>query len=274
MTLAPSTATLHNQLVVLLGGTSGIGFAAAQAALAAGASVVVASSSRQRVTEALAVLGGRAEGHALDVADEAAVQALFARIGSFDHLVYSAGDALQIGPLAETAIDAVRKAFEVRVFGAIAAVKHAAPHLRPGGSVVLTGGVASLRPQTGWTSAAAICGESRFRAHASLGRHSRSGTRGHVRRKRSCAPCRPRGGARGSRPELSPSDDQPLLHRPNGRGRWRRRAGLTIQDHVEGREERADDRESGSMSGFTSLLPGADRSMRAGKSGLPANPAR
>jgi NAD(P)-dependent dehydrogenase (short-subunit alcohol dehydrogenase family) len=158
MTLAPSTATLHNQLVVLLGGTSGIGFAAAQAALAAGASVVVASSSRQRVTEALAVLGGRAEGHALDVADEAAVQALFARIGSFDHLVYSAGDALQIGPLAETAIDAVRKAFEVRVFGAIAAVKHAAPHLRPGGSVVLTGGVASLRPQTGWTSAAAICG--------------------------------------------------------------------------------------------------------------------
>jgi NAD(P)-dependent dehydrogenase (short-subunit alcohol dehydrogenase family) len=158
MTSVPSPTTLHNQRVVLLGGTSGIGLAAAQAALTAGASVIVASSSSQRIAEALAVLGSRAEGYTVNVADEAAVQALFERIGSFDHLVYSAGDSLQIGALGETAINAIRKAFEVRVFGAITAVKHAAPHLRPGGSVVLTSGIASLRPQTGWTSAAGICG--------------------------------------------------------------------------------------------------------------------
>lgn len=153
-----SATTLHAQRVVLLGGTSGIGLATAQAALAAGASVVVASSNHQRVAEALAILGDGAEGHAVDVADETAVQAFFERIGSFDHLVYSAGDSLQIGALADTAIDIVRKAFEVRVFGAVAAVKHAAPRLRPGGSVVLTSGIASLRPQAGWTSAAGICG--------------------------------------------------------------------------------------------------------------------
>ena len=158
MTVVPSTATLHNQRVVLLGGTSGIGLAAAQAALAAGASVVVASSSDERVAEALAALGDGAEGYTVDVADEAAMQALFERIGSFDHLVYSAGDSLQIGALAETPIDAIRKAFEVRVFGAVAAVKHAAPYIGPEGSVVLTGGIASLRPQAGWTSAAGICG--------------------------------------------------------------------------------------------------------------------
>ncbi|SCX71020.1 SDR family oxidoreductase [Variovorax sp. EL159] len=158
MTIASSAFPLQNQRVVLLGGTSGIGLATAKAALAAGASVVVVSSRSQRVAEALAVLGERAEGHAVDLADEAAVRGLFERLGSFDHLVYSAGESLQIGLLAETGIDAIRKAFDVRVFGAIAAVKHAAPHLRPGGSVVLTSGVASLRPQKGWTAGASICG--------------------------------------------------------------------------------------------------------------------
>jgi len=120
--------------------------------------VVVASSSRRRVDEALSTLGDRAEGQAVDVQDEAAVRALFKQIGSFDHLVYSAGDTLQLGALADTSIDAIRKAFEVRVFGAMAVVKHAAPHLRRGGSVVLTSGIASLRPQAGWTAAAGICG--------------------------------------------------------------------------------------------------------------------
>ncbi len=158
MTIAPSASPLQNQRVVLLGGTSGIGLATAQAALAAGASVVVVSSRSQRVADALAVLGERAEGHAADLADEAAVRGLFERLGSFDHLVYSAGESLQLGLLAETGLDAIRKAFDVRVFGAIAAVKYAAPHLRPGGSVVLTGGIASLRPRAGWTAGASICG--------------------------------------------------------------------------------------------------------------------
>jgi len=158
MTVVPSPSSLHNQRVVLLGGTSGIGLAAARAASVAGASVIIASSSRQRVADALAELGGRAEGQAVDVENEAAVRAFFEQVGFFDHLVYSAGDSLQLGALADTSIDAIRKAFEVRVFGAMAVVKHAAPHLRPGGSVVLTSGVASLRPLPGWTTAAAICG--------------------------------------------------------------------------------------------------------------------
>ena len=158
MTLSPNATNLQNQRVVLLGGTSGIGLATAKAALAAGASVVVASSSNQRVAEALAELGSRAEGHAVDLGDEAAVRSLFERLGEFDHLVYSAGESLQIGELAETDVGAIRKAFDIRVFGAITAVKYAAPHLRPGGSVVLTGGIASLRPQKGWTAGASICG--------------------------------------------------------------------------------------------------------------------
>lgn len=155
MTIA--NTSLQHQHVVLLGGTSGIGLATAHAALAAGASVTVISSRSQRVAEAVASLGDRARGYALDLHDESAVRGLFAQLGPFDHLVYSAGDSLQTGLLADMDLDTVRRVFDLRVFGAIAAVKHATPYLRSGGSVVLTSGIASRRPQKGWAALASAC---------------------------------------------------------------------------------------------------------------------
>jgi NAD(P)-dependent dehydrogenase (short-subunit alcohol dehydrogenase family) len=149
---------LQNKKVVILGGTSGIGLATARAALAQGATVVVSSSRQDKVTAAVSELGARADGQVADLNDAASVGQLFAKIGSFDHLAYTAGDSLHIGELACTDMSAVRAAFDVRVFGAIAAVKAAAPNIRRGGSIVLTGGIASARPQKGWTTGASICG--------------------------------------------------------------------------------------------------------------------
>ncbi|NUX54119.1 SDR family oxidoreductase [Paraburkholderia youngii] len=151
------STNLQHQHVVLLGGTSGIGLATAEAALAAGASVSVVSSRSERVAEAVARLGDRVNGYTVDLSNASAVRALFGQVGAIDHLVYSAGDSLRTGALADMDLATVRQLFEVRVFGAIAAVKHAAPYLRPGGSVVLTSGIASLRPQKGWAALASVC---------------------------------------------------------------------------------------------------------------------
>ncbi len=149
---------LQNKKVVILGGTSGIGLATARAALGAGATVVVSSSNQHKVAKAVAELGLRAEGQVVDLNDAGSASELFAKIGDFDHLVYTAGEILQLGELAETGMSAVRKAFDVRMFGAIAAVKAAAPNIRQRGSIVLTSGIASARPLKGWTIAASICG--------------------------------------------------------------------------------------------------------------------
>lgn len=150
--------TLQGAKVVVLGGTSGIGLATARAAADDGAEVVVVSGRKEKVATAVASLGPRATGEVANLSDETQTRSLFERVGALDHLVYTAGESLTIGPLATLDLEAARRAFEVRVFGAMAAVKHAAPRIRPGGSIVLTHGIAGDRPSPGWTVGASVCG--------------------------------------------------------------------------------------------------------------------
>jgi NAD(P)-dependent dehydrogenase (short-subunit alcohol dehydrogenase family) len=148
----------ESERIVILGGTSGIGLATAERAAADGATVIVASSSAERIDAALERLPASAEGYTVDVRREEQVRDLFNRLGSFDHLAFTAGETLQIGAIADTDLDAARRALDVRLWGAYEAVKHAAAQLRPGGSIVLSSGIAGTRPEPDWTVAAAICG--------------------------------------------------------------------------------------------------------------------
>jgi NAD(P)-dependent dehydrogenase (short-subunit alcohol dehydrogenase family) len=143
--------SLKDKRVVVAGGSSGIGFATALAAANQGAEVIIASRNVERVSAALAKLPSNAQGQAVDFTDEAQIKSWFEKIGPFDHLVYTAGEALQLGALAETDVETARQAFEVRYWGAFKTVKHGHALIRKGGSIVLTTGIASLRPNKGWT---------------------------------------------------------------------------------------------------------------------------
>jgi len=149
---------LANKRVVVLGGSSGIGFAVAELSAAQGAKIIIASSNAERVQKALESVDGEVQGQAVDVSDERAVETFFAELGSFDHLVYSAGDSLHLHELSATDLKQARRAFELRYWSALAAVKYGSPHIRQGGSVVLTTGVAGQRPHKGWVVAASVCG--------------------------------------------------------------------------------------------------------------------
>jgi NAD(P)-dependent dehydrogenase (short-subunit alcohol dehydrogenase family) len=144
--------------VIVLGGSSGIGLAVAQQCAAIGAAVVIASSNTERVQQAVASLGERAEGHTVDLSDQQAIETFFQKTGDFDHLVYTAGDSLRLSELASADLKHARGAFELRYWGAVAAVKYGSVHIRAGGSVVLTTGIASLRPRKGWAFGASVCG--------------------------------------------------------------------------------------------------------------------
>jgi len=149
---------LQNKRVVILGGSSGIGLAVAELAASQGANVVIASSGAERVQKAIESIGGEAQGQSVDVSKERDVATLFTKLGVFDHLVFTAGDSLHLRDLATTDLGQARRAFELRYWSALAAVKYGSPHIRKGGCIVLTTGVAGLRPQKGWVVAASVCG--------------------------------------------------------------------------------------------------------------------
>ncbi len=148
---------LKGKKVVVLGGSAGIGFATAKAAANEGAEVIIVSSNQQRIDKAVGELPAGSKGIAVDLTDEAQIEKLFTEIGKFDHLVYTAGETLQLGNIADTAIDTAKQFFNVRYWGAFTSVKYAAPNINAGGSIVLTGGVAAERPGKGWSLGASIC---------------------------------------------------------------------------------------------------------------------
>jgi NAD(P)-dependent dehydrogenase (short-subunit alcohol dehydrogenase family) len=150
--------TLDNQRVVILGGSSGIGLAVAQLAASKGAHIVIASSNEEKIRRAIGSIPGKVQGEVFDASDEQAVKNFFEKLGDFDHLVFTAGDSLHLTPVSQTDLQQARRAFELRYWAVLAAVKYGSPHIRKGGSVVLTTGIASQRPQAGWAIAASVCG--------------------------------------------------------------------------------------------------------------------
>ncbi len=154
--------TISSKTVAVLGGTSGIGFAVARGARAAGADVVIGSLAQADVSVALDRLNGEAgppvRGAAVDVTSEDSLAAFFAEAGPFDHLAVSVGDPLKPVPFLEQTTEQARKNFEIRFWGQRAAVRQAVPHLRPGGSITLTTGLAGRRATPGITVLGAVCG--------------------------------------------------------------------------------------------------------------------
>src|ERR1700748_3488066 len=142
---------LNNKKVVILGGSSGIGFATAKAAAAEGAEVVIVSSNQNKIDNALTKLPVNATGLAVDLTKEEQIQELFARVGAFDHLIFTAGESLQLNTIVDATVANAKQFFDLRYWGAFMAVKYAAPHINKGGSIVLSGGAASIRPGKGWS---------------------------------------------------------------------------------------------------------------------------
>lgn len=159
--------TLEGARILLIGGTSGIGLAVAQAVSERGATPVVASRDRASVERALSALPDRAEGATVDLNDGDSIAALVNQAKTIDHLVYTAGEPLMFTRLPDLTADVVLRFWQTRYFSALAVVRalSMAGAIRATGSIVLTGGNAAYRPGAGWALPAGVCG-----AMDSLGR--------------------------------------------------------------------------------------------------------
>jgi NAD(P)-dependent dehydrogenase (short-subunit alcohol dehydrogenase family) len=86
-----SYQSLEGETIVVLGGSSGIGLATAQAAATEGADVIIASGNQKRIDTALNTLPANSRGFAVDLSQEENIREFFGQLGTLDHLVYTAG---------------------------------------------------------------------------------------------------------------------------------------------------------------------------------------
>jgi NAD(P)-dependent dehydrogenase (short-subunit alcohol dehydrogenase family) len=141
-----SKGTLAGRVAVITGGASGIGLAAAQAFVAEGAQVIVTGRGRQALSDAVAQLGGGAAAVVGDVADpahhEIVAEEVRRRFGGLDIYMANAG-VNTITPSAEVSEAEYDVQFAVNARGVFFGVQKMAPLMRDGGSIILTGSLAS-----------------------------------------------------------------------------------------------------------------------------------
>ncbi|MGW4637223.1 oxidoreductase [Sphaerisporangium sp. NPDC004334] len=122
---------------LITGASSGFGRAIAEAALAAGDTVVATARRPEAIDDLVAAHPGRAAALRLDVTDPARVAAVVAEVilwyGRVDVLVNNAGRS-QIGAVEETTDEELRDLMELHLFGPVALVRAVLPHMRRQGS--------------------------------------------------------------------------------------------------------------------------------------------
>lgn len=121
--------SLQNTKVLVIGGTSGIGLGVARAVADRGAIPIVASRRQSSVDQALTLLPERARGAVVDLSDADALDRFAADVGEIDHLVFTAGDALQMAKLTELTPAVVSGFLATRFIGALNAVRVFAPRI-------------------------------------------------------------------------------------------------------------------------------------------------
>lgn len=146
-----SSTALTGQHVVVIGGTSGIGRAVAEQALAAGARVTVASRTPREV----AVDSAAATLETVDLTETGSVEGLFGRLGSYDHLVVSAGPGA-MGSVRDLTAAQARPYLDAKFWGYYEAVRAASTTIAATGSITLVGGGASRKHAPGRPMMAAV----------------------------------------------------------------------------------------------------------------------
>lgn len=160
---------LQGSRVLIIGGSSGIGYAVAEAALESGAIVYISSSNQTKVHDALVQLDkyagsiGRepaAYGRACDLSDTAATEANLVALLDFvtenkakklNHVVFTAGDAHVGGSVRRVTAEAIVSSFGVRIVGPLLLAKHLPEYTVRSNktSFTLTSGSLATRPIPG-----------------------------------------------------------------------------------------------------------------------------
>lgn len=141
------TNRFDKKVVVVTGGTSGIGLATAKAFAAEGASVFITGRRQEMIDAALKQIGGKVTGVRGDMAKLADIDRLYDAVqekhAQIDVVFANAGGG-QMLPLGAITEEHYQSIFDTNVKGVLFTVQKALPLLKDGASIVLTGSTTSI----------------------------------------------------------------------------------------------------------------------------------
>jgi NAD(P)-dependent dehydrogenase (short-subunit alcohol dehydrogenase family) len=145
---------LAGQIVVVIGGSAGIGLETARRARAEGADVILTGRNPDRLKQAALELGAERTA-AFDATDPAALDRFFADLPEAINHVMVTGPGPYYAPLADLDRERAHRDFDAHLWLAVAVAQHAVGRVRPGGSLLFMGGTGGRRPGIGQSLIAA-----------------------------------------------------------------------------------------------------------------------
>lgn len=149
---------IKGKKVVIVGGSSGIGFSLAEYLISIGSEVIIASRSLGNLNAAAEKLSGVAKAIQVDASCENSVRDLFLSVGEFDHLVVTIKPKHLNGSFQDLSVSDARSAFDEKFWGAYNLVRFCLDTISKKGSIVLTSGIASKKYYKGYLNAGVING--------------------------------------------------------------------------------------------------------------------
>ena len=148
ITAAVRAPQLPGQIVVVIGGSSGMGFETALRARAEGADVIIAGRNPDRLKRAAAELGAR-DSAVVDAADPADLDRFFDGLpATIDHVMTTAGGPYY-APLADLDHTRAVREFDEHLWLAVELAKHAVGRVRPGGTLLFMAGTGARQAAPG-----------------------------------------------------------------------------------------------------------------------------
>src|ERR1700678_46384 len=138
---------LQGKMAVITGGTTGIGLATAKLFVKEGAYVFITGRRQKELDEAVRAIGNNVTGVRGDIAKLTDLDRLYKTVaakGRIDVVFANAGVA-EFAPLGKITEEFFDKLFDINVKGTLFTVQKALPLLNDGGSIILTGSVASAK---------------------------------------------------------------------------------------------------------------------------------
>ncbi|MBQ7175673.1 MAG: SDR family oxidoreductase [Lachnospiraceae bacterium] len=149
---------LKDKVVLVTGGTGGIGSAIVKGYIGEGAKVAFSSTSQAKIDALLPTLGaaeGQAAGFVADMTREEDIKALVenvkAHFGTIDIVIPNAGYEGKAHPVQDMTLDLFEQTYMLNVFAVMLTLKYTAPILleKKSGSVVVVASAAAYEPTAG-----------------------------------------------------------------------------------------------------------------------------